>query len=58
MENINRFLILHKEVRRGVRVEPKLTRVCPAQPGLVLSGFGDSGKGIRAVMGQGESSAA
>ena len=51
IENINHFLILHGG-GVGVRVEPKLNRVCPAQPGLVLSGLVDPGKGIRAVTGE------
>lgn len=49
MENINHFLIFHPEVGWGVRVEPKLNRVCAASPGLVLSGFVDSGRGIRGM---------
>lgn len=51
MEKINHFLILHKEVGWGVRVEPKLKRICPAQPGLVLSGFVNTGKGTGGVTG-------
>lgn len=47
MENINHFLIFHPEV--GIRVEPKLSRVCAAPPGLVLSGFVNSGRGIRGM---------
>lgn len=43
MENINHFLIFHPEVGWGMRVEPKLTRVCAAPPGLAPPGFVDSG---------------
>lgn len=45
MENINHFLIFHPEVGWGMRVEPKLTRVCAAPAGLVPPGFVDSGGG-------------
>lgn len=45
MENTNHFLIFHPEVGWGMRVEPKLTRVCAAPAGLVPPGFVDSGGG-------------
>lgn len=49
MENINHFLIFHPELGWGVRVKPKLNRVCTASPGLVLSRFVNLGRGSRGM---------